>query len=176
MQHAWLSAANTSSLALDQRKRRKRPRQTKRWAQVPIEASGQKVYIPCDALVTQKPKGASTVFTILREGKTEQHSVVMAPIPPLMPRFHGVDGCDAEYILFGGFVFTRATVPLRKDYSEASRGGGMYRGPHMSKVIGKGLRLYKQSAEQEVVLLMRESRHSYRMWVAFLSRWQRDRC
>ena len=167
MQHAWLSAANTSSLALST---------TKRWAQVPIEASGQKVYIPCDALVTQKPKGASTLFTILREGKTEQHSVVMAPIPPLMPRFHGVDGCDAEYILFGGFVFTRATVPLRKDYSEASRGGGMYRGPHMSKVIGKGLRLYKQSAEQEVVLLMRESRHSYRMWVAFLSRWQRDRC
>ena len=81
-------------------------------AKIPIEASGQKVYILADAIITQKAKGDSTTFTILRGGEIEEHSVVLRPIPPLMPRFHGIDGCDAEYILFGGFVFTPVTVPL----------------------------------------------------------------
>eukprot|EP01047_Picozoa_sp_COSAG01_P033112 COSAG01_NODE_2422_length_7726_cov_5.781172_10_plen_549_part_00 len=124
---------------------------------VPIETSSQKVYVPADALISQKAKGASTTFTILRKGKIEKHTVQMQPIPPMMPRFHGVDS-DAEYILFGGFIFTKSSTPLRREYNETSRSHA-YRGPQMGKILLKGLQIYKSTPDREIVLLMRILEH-----------------
>lgn len=113
---------------------------------LPLDA--EKVYIPADAVVTQKPKGSNTVFTILREGKVHQLSAVIRPIPPLMPRYHGVDGCDAEYILFGGFVFTRATLPLRKEYKQGQ--DRSYRGPSLGGLLTNPLLQFKNEPVRPV--------------------------
>lgn len=129
---------------------------------VPVTLSGQTVNVEADALVTCKPKGQTTKFTIMRRsprqdsdsnndgigGELEAHtlSVEMKPIPPLAPRYHGVDS-KPDYVVLGGLVFSRATVPLLRRYN------------YWYHVVQRAFNTYKQSPDQELVVLQKILRH-----------------
>lgn len=125
---------------------------------VPIEVRGRKVFIPGDALVTTKAKGATTRFEILRDGETMELTAVATPIPPLMPRFHACDSLP-EYLMVGGLVFTRLTVPLKHEYSEAVNAGTYGSVIFRSPTWDAGVKAYKKSPEHEVVILLRVLEH-----------------
>jgi len=85
---------------------------------VPIIVGGQKIYVDMDALTTRKAKGEVTSFRILRDGEAKEVAAALAPIPALAPRYHAFDS-KRDFIIVGGIVFTRGTVPLHKEYLSA---------------------------------------------------------
>jgi hypothetical protein len=155
---------------------------------VPIALNGQNVYVDADALVTCKPKGSVTEFTLLRRvaaadaaavsataeasssaaagasaqpekgggkkssrkhGSSSSSSrkdskgaaasasnsssnnnnnnnkrravvlkVELTPLPPLAPRFHSFDSTP-EYVMIGGLIFLRLSVPLIRQALDA---------------------------------------------------------
>eukprot|EP00929_Paragymnodinium_shiwhaense_P071347 TRINITY_DN36283_c0_g1_i1.p1 TRINITY_DN36283_c0_g1~~TRINITY_DN36283_c0_g1_i1.p1 ORF type:complete len:583 (-),score=149.04 TRINITY_DN36283_c0_g1_i1:220-1968(-) len=125
---------------------------------VPLEVSGQTIFVPADSLITGKAKGMETKFKVLRDGQLVEKMAVCKPIPPLMARFHGND-CLPEYLLVGGLIFTKLTVPLKHEYSGAvhsrTYGDVIFR----SAVWDAGLKVYKAGAEHEVVILLRILEH-----------------
>merc|ERR1711935_1003448 len=42
-------------------------------------------------------------------------TAALGPIPSLAPRFHGYDS-QPDFVLIGGIVFTRGSVPLKNQY------------------------------------------------------------
>jgi S1-C subfamily serine protease len=83
---------------------------------VPVLVSHQSVYVELEALVTCKLKGEATTFSLLRKGAAAglvkvTLSLSLAPLPPLAPRFHGIDA-RAEFVMLGGLIFSKASVPL----------------------------------------------------------------
>jgi len=125
---------------------------------VPIEANGQKVFVPGDALVTNKAKGGSTSFRILRDGSEQEISAVAIPIPPLAPRFHGYD-CVPEYLVVGGLVFTKVTVPLKREYAEAAHARSLGSLHVRSAVWDAAIKAYKGNPDHELVILLRILEH-----------------
>jgi len=125
---------------------------------VPIEANGQKVFVPGDALVTKKAKGESTSFRILRDGSEQEISVVAIPIPPLAPRFHAYD-CVPEYLVVGGLVFTKVTVPLKREYAEAAHARSLGTLQLRSAVWDAAIKAYKGDPDHEIVILLRILEH-----------------
>ena len=117
---------------------------------VPIEVSGQHVYCDFEALVTCKPKGNETSFALLRkngeDGTLEKVTVnkAMTPIPSFAPRFHGFDA-HPDYVLIGGLVFSRLSVPIFRSVLSSS----------LLKKIDK----YKQSDEDEAVIMVNVLQH-----------------
>lgn len=122
---------------------------------IPFVAAGQKIFLAVDALVTQKPKGGSTTFRILREGKTMEVVAALAPIPPLAPRFHGYD-CSPDFVLIGGIVFTRGTVPLKKEYLAARKAGYPF---IADSEVWDYFDAYKESDDHEIVVLLTILKH-----------------
>lgn len=129
---------------------------------VPVTLSGQAVHVPMNALVTCKPKGEKTNFTFLRyhpltDTKIVKHETIeveMTPIPPLVPRYHGVD-CHPEYIVLGGFVFCKACVPLLQKMDE---------GYHVRRKAEQ----FKQTPNQEMVLLLKILEHGINIGYEYL--------
>jgi len=125
---------------------------------VPIDIGHQKNFVPADTLVTAKPQGTPTKFTILRDGERMELEAVCKAIPSLMPRFHGHD-CSPEYLIVGGLLLTRLTIPLKQEYSDAvnnmTYGSVIFR----SVTWDTGLRAYKKNLEHDVVILLRILEH-----------------
>jgi len=125
---------------------------------VPLSISGKKVYISTVALITQKPKGETTKISILRKGQSHELDVVFSPIPPLSPRYHNVD-VTPEYIIFAGFVFTIASIPLRREYFK-SKQDKYYKGPYVGNCINYNPSMeWKQHETQQIVIMLRILEH-----------------
>lgn len=135
---------------------------------VPFEVGGQKVFVDMDAVVTQKPKAEVTRIKFLRDGKSEDIEATLAPIPALAPRFHGFD-CTPEYLLVGGLVFTRVTVPLRMQYLAAQK-TKTYSGPSLGMVWDPGFMAYKETEEHDAVMLLRILQHDINIGCPGLAR------
>lgn len=120
---------------------------------VPVYLSGQTVHVDASAIFTCKPKGQQTTFSILRQSSSLQEgsketlqkktvSAVLRPISPLAPRFHGFDS-KPEYVVLGGLVFCRATVPILQKFSI------------WYHVVDRALDTYKQTEDEELVVLLK---------------------
>jgi len=105
---------------------------------VPLTVGGQKVFVSADALTTSKPKGETTTFRVLRKGNIVEVEAQLGPIPPLAPRFHGFD-CVPDYVIVGGIVFARGTVPLFGSWQRFDK--------------------FKQDMEHEIVVLISIFKH-----------------
>jgi S1-C subfamily serine protease len=81
---------------------------------IPFSLGEQTIHMDMESVHTQKVKGAITTFGILRHGQAMQVAAALHPIPPLTPRFHGYD-VEPEFLMIGGIVFTRGSVPLFKE-------------------------------------------------------------
>eukprot|EP00656_Telonema_subtile_P004287 TRINITY_DN11947_c0_g1_i1.p1 TRINITY_DN11947_c0_g1~~TRINITY_DN11947_c0_g1_i1.p1 ORF type:complete len:447 (-),score=93.72 TRINITY_DN11947_c0_g1_i1:115-1455(-) len=124
---------------------------------VPLDSNGINVYLNADALITCKPKGATTVLGLLRAGERLEKTVVLGPIPPLAPRFHGYD-CTPEFLILGGLVFVQASVPLKRQYYEARR--QKQNQVAMSAVLwDRAMQGYKDTEDEAIVLLLRVLEH-----------------
>jgi hypothetical protein len=123
-------------------------------ATVAITLGTTRVDVPWDAVVTQKPKGEATKLTLLRGGAVMEKTVCFRPLPPLSPRFDRYDA-DPEYVLIGGFVFTKMTVPLIMEMRHAMQNG---RGARMSPGVVKAMSKWKKG-DEEIVLLISVLRH-----------------
>jgi hypothetical protein len=124
-------------------------------ATVAITLGTTRVDVPWDAVVTQKPKGEATTLTLLRGGAVLEKTVRFRPLPPLSPRFDRYDA-DPEYVLVGGFVFTKMTVPLIMEMRHGMQNG---RGPRFSPAVVKAVSGWKKGDDEEVVLLIAVLRH-----------------
>eukprot|EP00929_Paragymnodinium_shiwhaense_P023267 TRINITY_DN14610_c0_g1_i1.p1 TRINITY_DN14610_c0_g1~~TRINITY_DN14610_c0_g1_i1.p1 ORF type:complete len:550 (+),score=113.11 TRINITY_DN14610_c0_g1_i1:146-1795(+) len=127
---------------------------------VPITVGEQKVFVVMDALITRKPKGDATKFRILRDGNALDVEATLGPIPPLAPRFHNYDSTP-EYILCGGLIFTRVTVPLKQEYLQATKTKS-YTGPSLTSgaIWEKAFEAYKERRENhDAVILLRVLQH-----------------
>jgi len=91
-------------------------------------ANGQEIQLPFEHVITSKHQRESTELEVLKAGtekklkagtekKVTEVSVDFAPIPPLLPRFDGYD-CQPPYFVIGGFVFTKLSTPLVKEYND----------------------------------------------------------
>lgn len=123
---------------------------------VPITIGGQKVYVDSEALTTCKPKGERTTFRVLREGEAIEVVVTLTPLPPLAPRFHAYDS-TLDYVMVGGVVFTRGTVPLLADYLVKRKKSG-----HRfisDAQIWTHFDAYKKDANHELVVLLTILKH-----------------
>jgi len=81
---------------------------------------GERVQVDC--LITHKVPGTATELQILRGGVPLTFRASLAPLPPLLPRWHGFD-CTPEWLVIGGMVFAPLTAPLIEDASQGSSGG-----------------------------------------------------
>jgi len=121
----------------------------------PIIAAGQKIFLNLDSRISQKLKGESTTFTVLREGDKLEVTAVLAPITPLTPRFHAYDSMP-DFVLIGGIVFTRGTVPLQNQYLQSRKTGY----PFISdKQVWDEYDKWKEDPEHELVVLLTILKH-----------------
>lgn len=119
---------------------------------IPFMVGGQKVFLSLDAVITMKAKGESTAFRILRDGVVMELNATLGPIPPLAPRFHAYDSIP-DFVLIGGLVFTRGTVPLYREYLEARKKKSPY--PYVADVqVWKYFDSYKEDRDHELVVLL----------------------
>lgn len=158
---------------------------------VPVTIAGQQVYVPIEAIVTSKPKGEETALTILRrisehdaekDGDTTEHNskepsdaseatasevVVTAklkPIPPLAPRFHEIDA-RPEYVMLGGLVFSKVSVPLIQTNL------GLYKAGETAIWIDVDYAdSYKQRPTHEIVVLINVLKHDVNIGVPLTSK------
>lgn len=70
---------------------------------------GERVQVDC--LVTHKAAGTATELQVVRGGRPLTVRAHLAPLPPLLPRWHGFD-CSPEWVVIGGLVFVPLTAPL----------------------------------------------------------------
>jgi len=116
---------------------------------IPVSASGQKVFLDLNSQITKKQKGEKTELRVLRKGETMQIDACLGPIPSLAPRFHGYDA-QPDYIVIGGLVFTRGSVPLKKQYYDRNPN----QRPPMDFEWMMRVKPFKEDADQEVVVLL----------------------
>jgi len=119
--------------------------------------SGQDVEMLADVLITQKPKGAPTLISLIRDGKELQEEITFAPIPTLAGRYDGYDS-SPQYVIIGGLVFTQHSVPLVDEYLKVDKS-------QRTIVMGQdeifaGISAWKDAPEHEAVLLLRKLKHS----------------
>ena len=67
--------------------------------------------VGADYLITSKHIGSPTTLGLLRGGRRLAWSGVLGPIPPPIPRTHGLDA-SPEWVLICGFLFAPLTAPL----------------------------------------------------------------
>lgn len=132
-----------------------------------ISGSSMGIQLPFRALITVKPKGATTTFTVLRRsGGTEKVSVEFGPLPSMAPRFDGIDA-KPSYVIVGGLVFTHFSTPL---FNQASQGSGglaalMGGGPALSipqSVLSEAMFRWRTAGvgDSGLVVLLRVLKHS----------------
>merc|ERR1719512_151667 len=121
----------------------------------PLMIGGQKVYVDSDALTTTKPKGETTSFRVLREGAMMEVTATLAPIPPLAPRFHAYDSFP-DFVMVGGVVFTRGTIPLEASYVAKRRAGYRF---VSDAAVWSHFDAYKKDADHELVVLLTILKH-----------------
>merc|ERR1712113_1008012 len=119
---------------------------------IPFIVGEQKVFVSLDAVITMKAKGEPTTFRILRNGAAMEVNVTLGPIPPLAPRFHGYDSVP-DFVLIGGLVFTRGTVPLKREYLLARN--NKQQCPFIAdSQVWNYFDAYKEDEEHELVVLL----------------------
>jgi len=78
-----------------------------------------------DFLITCKPPGGATTFSVLRSGAPLEVSAVLRPLAHTLPRCHGFD-CTPEYIIIGGLVFSRLACPMLENKQHKSHSQALY--------------------------------------------------
>lgn len=116
---------------------------------IPVDAAGQTVFLDMNAQITRKGKGEMTTLRVLRKGEKLDVSAALGPIPSLAPRFHGYDA-QPDFVLIGGIVFTRGSVPLRNQYFSISTG----QRPPMDYDWLIYMEAFKEEPEHEVVTVL----------------------
>jgi hypothetical protein len=81
--------------------------------------------VTADHLITCKQMGLPTHFSILREGKSVEFSVVLKPLPHVLPRCHGFD-CEPTYLIIGGMVFSPLSCPIMDNKKHKNRSQALY--------------------------------------------------
>jgi len=124
---------------------------------VPHKVGTQDVDMPFDVMITQKPKESVTKIKLFRGTDEVVEDITFRPIPPLAPRFDRYDCCP-EYVILGGLVFTKHSVPLISEYFHMQR--DQRRFSMDSETLEAGTDCWKQTEEQEVILLLKSLKHS----------------
>jgi len=79
---------------------------------VPLPGDGGRPRrVDYDHLATSKPTGSEVVVRVLERGARADHAVTLAPIPRLVPCFHGLDAHPTFFVV-GGLVFAPLSMPL----------------------------------------------------------------
>ena len=81
--------------------------------------------VAADYLITCKQMGEPTQFSILRNGKPLEFSVLLTPLPHVIPRCHNFD-CVPTYLIIGGLVFTPLTCPMLDNKKHKTRSQALY--------------------------------------------------
>merc|ERR1712113_32982 len=115
--------------------------------EIPVLASGHNVFLSMNVRVTNKPKGEATTLRVLRKGEALEISAVFGPIPSLAPRFHGFDS-QPDFVLIGGLVFTRASIPLENEFF------GARDAPPIDFEWMRAIEAFKKDPDHEVVWLL----------------------
>eukprot|EP00929_Paragymnodinium_shiwhaense_P040215 TRINITY_DN21004_c0_g1_i1.p1 TRINITY_DN21004_c0_g1~~TRINITY_DN21004_c0_g1_i1.p1 ORF type:complete len:585 (-),score=150.04 TRINITY_DN21004_c0_g1_i1:131-1885(-) len=115
----------------------------------------QEVQLPLEHLITSKRETDMTKLLLWRIGakKEEEVEVKFAPIPPLLPRFHGFDA-EPTFFIFGGLVFSRLTTPLIQEFSF----GEDYLQMEVPEGVYEKTKIWKKG-DEEVIILMRVLKH-----------------
>ena len=116
--------------------------------------TGVGVQLSLEHLITRKQRGATTTLGIVRSGEYRQVLLCHDPIPPLLPRYEGVDAFPS-FAIFGGLVFTRLSMPLYQELIGGEEGIGLSK---TSALINCAQR-WKQYEDEDIVILLRVLRH-----------------
>jgi len=120
---------------------------------IPVQVAGQKIFLDMNSQITKKAKGETTTLRILRNGEAKELIVAFAPIPSLAPRFQGYDS-QPDFVLIGGLVFTRVTVPLHDQYLRLKDR------PFISDhKVWRQMNVFKKHANHELVMLLTVLEH-----------------
>lgn len=122
-----------------------------------LKIGAQNIDLPLDVLVTSKPKGVKTKLTLLRDGSEREEVVEFGPIGPLAPRFDRYDS-SPQYVLLGGVVFTKMTVPLINEYLKRGPEDRSIFMPH--PVIDEATDHFRKEPLDEVVVRLRALKHT----------------
>ena len=109
---------------------------------------GERVQVDC--LITHKEAGTTTEFDILRAGQPLTLRAMLAPLPPLLPRWHGFD-CSPEWVVIGGLVFVPLTAPL---IDEAVRGDAAVATAYSTYTRVYGAHGFRSDPDREIVVLI----------------------
>jgi len=110
---------------------------------------GERVQV--DSLITHKVAGTMTELQILRGGQPLTLRAELAPLAPLLPRWHGFD-CSPEWVVIGGLVFVPLTAPL---IDEASRGeAGLATSAYNMYTQVYGEHGFRTDPNREIVILI----------------------
>ncbi len=81
--------------------------------------------VSCEFLLTCKPEGEPTSFSVLRSGSPLELSGVLAPLPRRLPRTNGFDA-SPEYVIIGGLLFVSLCCPMLQDKRSKSHSAAVY--------------------------------------------------
>ena len=109
---------------------------------------GERVQVDC--LITHKVAGSTTELSILRGGQRLTIHAKLAPLPPLLPRWHGFD-CSPEWVVIGGLVFAPLTAPLI-DEAIGTKDGAASAYNTYNRVYGR--HGFRAERDREVVVLI----------------------
>lgn len=114
---------------------------------------GERVQVDC--LLTHKVAGETTELHILRGGVPLTLSAKLAPLPPLLPRWHSFD-CLPEWVVIGGLVFVPLTAPLIEHASggAASSSSSLAHSAHDTYAKVFGSHGFRTKPDREIVMLI----------------------
>lgn len=122
---------------------------------IALRLEKHRVDVPFCMLITQKAKGEQTRLRLFRDGSELEEVVTFAPIPPLGLRFDRYD-CSPQYLMLGGLVFSRMTLPLYHEHGNQGRERDLAFSHEVIMSIDK----FKDKEEREVVILLRGMKHA----------------
>lgn len=126
------------------------------------------VKLPFLALITAKPRGAITNFSVLQRGSQQMKafSVALKPLPAMAPRYDGADA-RPSYVIVGGLVFTVFSTPLFQQATSGSKTFAALMGEAPSlhipqSVLNEALYRWRSNANETagLVVLLRGLKHS----------------
>ena len=98
-------------------------------------------------VITSKALGSKYKLSVLRKGEVIEKEVTFPPIPSYFPRFQSIDAKPC-FVIFGGLVFTRLSMPILTALQEK----------HSFRPMNLHRR-WKQTEDEEIPFLLTILRH-----------------